>query len=119
MDPGQFNWPYGLTVDSQGDLYVVERLGNRVQKLSPDGAPLAQWGSFGHDPGEFDTPLGVAVDDHGNIYVVDRDNRRVQELSAAGDVVDIFTGYGGKPGIATPTGNAPGSSVPFARLCPL
>ena len=36
-EPGRFNEPWGLAVDSRGAIYVVERAGRRVQKFTPDG----------------------------------------------------------------------------------
>ena len=33
--PGQFNGPHSLTVDQDGNLYVAEVFGGRVQKFSP------------------------------------------------------------------------------------
>ena len=83
-DPGQFRAPHGVAFDAQGNLYVAESAGNRIQKLSPDGEPLDQWGSLGEDPGQFFRANGVAVDGDGNIYVADNQNNRVQKLPAAG-----------------------------------
>jgi hypothetical protein len=41
--PGQFNSPTGISVDSQGDVYVSDALNRRVQKLSapPVQPPVA------------------------------------------------------------------------------
>lgn len=41
--PGEFNIPHGITVDAQGNVYVAERVNNRVQVFDPDGHFLAQW----------------------------------------------------------------------------
>ena len=30
---GQFNTPYGIAIDSSGDVYVADYLNNRVQKF--------------------------------------------------------------------------------------
>ena len=60
--PGQFDGLCGVAVDRQGDVYEVESVNNRVQKLSPDDELLAQWGAKGTDPGQLSSPHGVAVD---------------------------------------------------------
>ncbi len=82
--PGQFDHPTGLTVDRQGNVYVVDHRNGRIQKLSPSGKVLAVWGMLGSDPGQFTTPEGMAVDSKGDMYVDDVGNDRLQILSPAG-----------------------------------
>jgi hypothetical protein len=95
--PGQFNMPYDLALDESGNVYVSEPnpfgAGNdRIQKFSPTGTPLAQWGSPGSGPGQFDNPTGLAVDAKGNVFVVDSGNNRVEELSPTGRFVAQWQG---------------------------
>jgi tripartite motif-containing protein 71 len=90
--PGQFNVPYDLTLDASGNVYVSEPSpfvpGNdRIQKFSPTGVPLAQWGGHGGGRGQFSNPTGLAVDSQGNVFVVDSGNGRIQELSPTGQYV--------------------------------
>src|SRR5687768_215161 len=40
--PLQFQEPRGITLDHEGNLYVVDGQNNRVQKLSPYGSLLTQ-----------------------------------------------------------------------------
>jgi tripartite motif-containing protein 71 len=90
--PGQLEAPDKLALDTQGNLYVTEvgsrstgeGQNNRVQKFSPTGTPLAQWGTFGSAPGQFNAPIGIAVDEQGDIYLADVGNHRIQKLSASG-----------------------------------
>ena len=82
-EPARFRVPGALAVDGAGNIYVADRGNHRIQKLAPDGAPLAQWGSEGSDPGQFKSPSGIAVDGAGNVYVADGGNQRVQVLDAA------------------------------------
>ena len=94
----RFQEPGGVAMDSQGNIYVTEWRSNRVQKLSPTGVPLAQWGTQGSGPGQFNNLAAVAVDGQGNIYVADRDNHRIQKLSPTGQFLAQWGAEGSGPG---------------------
>jgi DNA-binding beta-propeller fold protein YncE len=62
-DPGQFNVPHSIAIDSRGRVYVADRSNNRIQIFDQSGKFLDQWTNFG-------TPWGLFV--KGDlIYVVD------------------------------------------------
>ena len=42
---GQFSPPRGITVDSQGNVFVADSDNHRIQKFSNDGTFLTAWGS--------------------------------------------------------------------------
>ena len=86
-------------MDATGNIFVADRGNHRVQELSPDGKPLAQWGSRGPAPGQFWSPSDVAVDKAGNIYVADTSNQRVQVLSLLGQPVAQWGWEGTDPGL--------------------
>lgn len=71
---------------------------NRIQKLSPRGQPLVEWGhalvftTVGFMP--FRAPRAVAVDPAGSVYVADTGRNRIVKLSAQGRVLEIW----GSPG---------------------
>jgi DNA-binding beta-propeller fold protein YncE len=60
---------------------VADSGNHRLQKLSPTGQPLAQWGRYGSAVGEFSYPYAVALDAQGSLYVLEQDNNRLQKLS--------------------------------------
>jgi DNA-binding beta-propeller fold protein YncE len=79
-------------VDAVGNVYVADTDNNRVQKLSPDGVSLAQWGTQAPALGQFLSPSGVAVDNSGSIYVADSGNNRIQKLAPNGESIAQYGG---------------------------
>ncbi|MGI6128530.1 MAG: NHL repeat-containing protein [bacterium] len=73
---GQFVHPREITIDKEGNLYVLDDGNSRVQKLSPAGESIAVFGRredfstyFSLQDG-YDEPLSaLAVDGDGNVYV--------------------------------------------------
>jgi len=53
---------------------------HRIQRYSPDGTLLGEWGSLGMNAGQFRIPVGLVVDQAGNVYVADTLNHRVQKF---------------------------------------
>ncbi|MEQ8173097.1 MAG: hypothetical protein ABRQ38_29705, partial [Candidatus Eremiobacterota bacterium] len=53
---------------------------NRVQKFTPQGKFVTQFGTKGSEEGELECPEGIALDKDGNVYVVDKTNNRVQKF---------------------------------------
>lgn len=81
---GQFSNPVGITMDSAGDLYVVDQGNNRIQKFDSNGNYIMQFGSG------LDTPVGVIVDGFGNIYVASYNNDQVHKYGPAGNLIFLF-----------------------------
>jgi DNA-binding beta-propeller fold protein YncE len=77
---------------------VIEAHNYRVQRFSPDGVTIGQFGTNGSGPGQFDLPKSVAVDQAGNIYVADTRNKRIQKFTAEGNYIDEWGTYGKAPG---------------------
>lgn len=88
---GQLYNPHGITIDSSGDIYVVDTLNHRVQKFNSSGVYQSQFGSYGSGDGQFNEPRGIAVDSSGNVYVADTKNCRIQKFNSSG-VFQLKTG---------------------------
>ncbi len=112
--PGEFCEPWGVAVGPDGSVYVADTWAHRVQKFSPDGQFLAQWGfssQYGADqrPGAFYGPRGITVAPDGTVYVADTGNKRVQVFRADGVFLRQLGGGGSEPGrLNEPVGLAVG-----------
>jgi sugar lactone lactonase YvrE len=90
-----FNHPYGLAIDSDGNLYVGDVANHRIRKISPDGEVTTLAGKrkgFSDRQGElamFNHPYGLAVDGEKNVYVADSYNNRIRKISPDGTTTTI------------------------------
>ena len=89
---GEFNHPWGITVDHNGDVYVADWYNSRVQKFTHDGQYLMSFGAPGSGEGELRRPCGVAVDDEGDVYVADWGENVVQAYMPDGAYITTFEG---------------------------
>ena len=88
--PGEFTYPVDLMQDPQGFLYVAEYGGkDRIQKFTPDGKFVLEFGGLGTDVGEFQRPSGMVWID-GKIYVADAINNRVQVFDDQGKTLSVL-----------------------------
>ena len=68
---GEFNYPMGVAVDRNDNVWVADSWNSRVQEFDRDGEFLRNIGSKGTENGQFIDPAGIASDAEGNIWVVD------------------------------------------------
>jgi hypothetical protein len=93
----RFNQPYGVAVDSAGNVYVADFANHTIRKVTPGGvvttlAGLA--GSQGSDDStgsdaRFCYPQGMAVDSAGNVYVADSCNSTIRKVTPGGVVTTL------------------------------
>jgi DNA-binding beta-propeller fold protein YncE len=106
-----FSEPFGITVDSSGNLYVADSYNSIIRKITPVGVVTTlAGGTLGSSDGTgtavgFDGPSGIAVDASGNLYVADSDNDTIRKITAAG-VVTTLAGKANDYGYADGTGSA-------------
>ncbi|MFQ5451638.1 MAG: hypothetical protein ACE5E9_13505 [Nitrospinaceae bacterium] len=109
-------YPFGITFDTKGDLFIADRGNNRIRKVDKHGiittvagdGLFASRGDFGPAArANLAYPTDVAVDDFGNIYIADRNNNRIRKVDANGVITTLMgTGranYNGDQGLASQT----------------
>jgi sugar lactone lactonase YvrE len=97
--PGEFGLVTDAVEDSSGNLYVSEYGEyDRIQKFSPDGKFLLQWGGHGSEPGQFMRPQNMALDEQDRIWVADACNHRIQVFNVEGQLLDLWGEEGEEPG---------------------
>ena len=95
--PGQFMGPWGIAIDSVGDVYVTDAGNHRIQVFRNDGTFVRAWGTKGKATGQFTQPGGLAVDDQGHVFVSDL-NDRVQVFTTDGTFVRAWGSRGNGDG---------------------
>lgn len=101
---GQLKSPGDVVVDAQGNLWVVDKGNNRVQKFDSTGKFLAKFGSLGAGDGQFNRPTAIAIAANGDLLVTDAGNGRVQRFSSAGAYLSKFGSKGTGNGQFTGSG---------------
>ena len=86
-EDGQFIIPWGVAVDSSGNVYVADNENHRIQKFTSVGTFITKWGSYGSGDGQLGFPRGVAVDSSDNVYVADNENNRIQKFTSTGTYI--------------------------------
>jgi len=96
------NFPTGLAVDQNGNVYIDEWLGDRVRKVNTNGIISTVAGTglqgFSGDGGPatsamLSLPFDVAVDRQGNLYIADLENDRIRVVDTAG-IIHTVAGTG-------------------------
>lgn len=86
-NPGEFNLPTDIEVDTAGNLYVLDSGNFRVQIIAPNNKIQQVIGSVGSGFGQFARPRGISLDTAGNIYVTDSSFANVQIFNGKGQLL--------------------------------
>lgn len=90
--------PRGIVLDPQGSLYIADRLGHRIFRVSPSGWMTTVAGTdtegFGGDGGpatqaQLTAPQALAFDAAGALYIADSGNRRIRRVGADGRITTV------------------------------
>ena len=101
-----FNQPYSLQVDTNGDIYVVDRLNYVIRKIdfiTKTISTVAGTGEpgYGGDGGsaaraQFREPNDCFLDGHGGLLIADVQDQRIRRLNLSSGVIATFAGNGEK-----------------------
>ena len=94
---GQFQYPFQVARGPDGDVYVSEVIGARVQVLTAEDRWAGPIGSWGVELGQFYRPKGIAVAADGRIFVGDSTLCAVQVFDRRGRLVGCLTAADGRP----------------------
>lgn len=97
---GEFGFVTDAVEDSEGNFYIGEYGDfDRIQKFSPDGEFLLQWGGHGSELGQFRRPQNLAVDEQDRVWVVDACNHRMQVFDQEGKLLLAWGEEGSEQGM--------------------
>jgi len=94
---GEFDYPVGIVIDKNSNLYITDWENDRIQKFNSEGRLLKVI------PGKdselkIDAPVGIVLDQNENIIVVEQFNNRVHKISPEGKSLNILGKEGSGPG---------------------
>jgi len=103
----EFNYPYGIAVDSAGNVYISDWNNNVVRKVTASTGDIStiagiygQTGTYGGSIGDgglatsayLANPQGLAIDSSGNLYIADSGHYVVRKITAANGIISTVAG---------------------------
>jgi sugar lactone lactonase YvrE len=102
-----FKLPYGVAVDSLGNVFVADTDNNAVKEIVAEGGVVSETSTVKTVGSGFKGPEGVVVDKKGDVFVGDTYNSAVKEIiavhgvvSSASTVITVGSGFKYPGGVA-------------------
>lgn len=110
----RFNFPWGISADNSGNLFVTDRYNHTVRKIvistgavsTVAGGGTAAFADGTGVNARFNMPFGVIPDNSGNLYVADRNNHVLRKVVISTGAVTTIAGSGGATGSVDATGTS-------------
>jgi prepilin-type N-terminal cleavage/methylation domain-containing protein len=81
---GKFFYPEDIAVDTSGNIFVLDRENNRIQKFDSNLNYITSIGHYAQTDGEvgaFRSPSNISIDTFGDIYVADYNRHNIQKFT--------------------------------------
>ncbi|GEM_PF-230859 len=121
----QLNYPIGLALDSNNNLYIVDQNNQRIRKVALGTGQITTvvgTGTAGYNgdnqqatAAQINNPHSLAVDSSGNLYIADQSNNRVRMVNTSG-VITTIAGTGTAAGSGTGASIGDGGAATSAKL---
>ncbi len=85
--------PYGIAIDSAGNVWVANSVSHNVIELNSSGTTIGTYAAA-------TAPYGIAIDSAGNVWVTNSANNNVIELNSSGTTIGTYAVGTGPFGIA-------------------
>ena len=102
-DSAKLNHPAGVAVDAAGNIFIADKLNNRVRKISAATgkiSTIAGNGAAGYNSDLWpaatqawlNQPTCLSMDKMGQLYIADEANNRIRKLDTFGKISSVVTG---------------------------
>ena len=100
----QLNYPQGLAVDAQGNIFIADILNQRIRKITIGTGiitTIAGTGTAGYNgdgilatTAQLFQPTSISFDENGDLYFTDRSNNRVRKINMTTGIITTIAGTG-------------------------
>ncbi|KAI8904137.1 hypothetical protein EDD86DRAFT_92630 [Gorgonomyces haynaldii] len=118
----KFSYPYGICLDSVGNVYVTEIGNHAIRKITPNGTVSTFAGAYPASSGlvngvgtsaKFSGPADCVFDSQDNMYVADRSNHAVRKITPDGTVTTLAGNGSTGSGYVDATGTSAKFNTPY------
>lgn len=92
----KFSHPNGMTIDRNGNLFVIDEGNSKIRKITPSGVVSTVNGSSGafytDNDNNFHYIRGITVDSFGNLFITDLKNSTIKKITPDGNISNVYSG---------------------------